>query len=169
LTYDEFEVLNARINEELNNVSALERELQNRNLWETKKMTLLPVDTDDSFILRAIGSILHDFYVAVENIFEMIAREVDGAVPRDPEWHFSLLKQMAAPLPTHRPVIIQRATLEILNEFRAFRHIFRNVYGFSLSAAKLKLLVDELPAAISALKKDLDLFLTKMNEIVNKQ
>jgi hypothetical protein len=163
---NEFEALVARIKEELENLALLEKELTSRNLWGTKKLISLPFDSNDSFMLRAVGSIIHDFYVAVENVFEMIAREIDGALPKDPEWHLSLLKQMALSLPTHRPAVIQRSTLDILNEFRAFRHIFRNLYGFSLSPVKLKLLLDTFPLAIDSFTKDLDIFIKKMKAII---
>jgi HepT-like protein len=163
---NEFEALESRIKEELENLMRLRKELTGRNLWETKKLISLPIDSNDSFMLRAIGSIIHDFYVAVENVFEMIAREIDGALPKDPEWHHSLLKQMAVSLPTHRPAVIQKSTMEVLNEFRAFRHIFRNLYGFSLSPLKLKLLLDSFPSAIENFSHDLTVFLKKMKDCI---
>jgi hypothetical protein len=168
VTYDEFEALEARIHEELENINQLLREIKSRGLLENKNPGSLPFDSGDSFILRAIGSILHDFYVAVENVFEMIGREIDGVIPKDPEWHLSLLKQMALPLPTHRPAVITKNTMETLNEFRAFRHVFRNVYGFSLSPVRLKLLLDSFPGAIDSLSGDLKSFLKQMREIIRR-
>jgi hypothetical protein len=41
---------------------------------------------------------LHGFYAGVEQIFEDIARTVDGAIPEGGDWHISLLKQMSVEL-----------------------------------------------------------------------
>ncbi len=32
-------------------------------------------------MLRAAGSVLHDFYVTAEKIFEVVAREIDEKLP----------------------------------------------------------------------------------------
>ncbi|MEW5933300.1 MAG: hypothetical protein AB1816_06925, partial [Bacillota bacterium] len=40
-----------------------------------------------AFDLRGIGSLLHDFYTAVEDVFEVIAGNVNGAIPEGDTWH----------------------------------------------------------------------------------
>lgn len=160
MTQGGYEVLAGRIGQELQNIALLTEELKKKGLWEKQHL-----DEADSFTLRAVGSVLHDFYVAVENVFELIAREVDGTLPQEPEWHLALLKQMAIPLATTRPAVIEQRTLEALNEYRAFRHVFRHVYGFSLSYAKLEPLLAMLPAATEALARDLQSFIYRMRDI----
>ena len=93
---------------------------------------------DDTFTLRGRGSILHDFYTAVERIFVRIAEELNGGVPRGEQWHRQLLDDMALELPGVRPPIISSELAERLGEYLRFRHVFRNVYGFVLESHRLK-------------------------------
>ncbi len=55
-------IIIARINEEMENINNLVNELKEKKLYnEFKGMR------EDSFFLRSLGSILHDFYVTIEN------------------------------------------------------------------------------------------------------
>ncbi|NPV78740.1 MAG: hypothetical protein HPY52_00490 [Firmicutes bacterium] len=170
MTKDEFEILESRIHDELANIAHLREELEARGFLEragvSSDRSMPGFDKADSFMLRAVGSVLHDFYMAAENIFKMIARDIDRSIPADPEWHFSLLKQMSLDLPTHRPPVLRKDTMEKLNEFRSFRHVFRNVYGFVLSADRLRLLLCKFPAATEALAEDLSTFLKAMRQAI---
>ena len=109
---------------------------------------------DDDW-LDGVALNLHAFYAGVESIFEEIARDLDDALPSGPEWHRSLLMQMAAELPGIRPPIISRNTRDCLDGYRGFRHVVRNVYTFNLRPARLRELVEELPACYAALAQDL--------------
>lgn len=166
MTRDEFEIVEQRIEEELSNIATLDSELEGRGF--SAKTTGASPEMDDSFTRRAVGSVLHDFYVCAENIFRLIARQVDESVPQDPEWHLSLLKQMAMRLPSRRPPVISKRTMELLNEFRAFRHVFRNVYGFSLSPSRLLLLIGTFHEAADAFAGDLRVFLETMKGILDQ-
>ncbi|MBS4025963.1 MAG: hypothetical protein KGZ96_09860 [Clostridia bacterium] len=166
MTAKEIFLLNARIKEETNNIQSLLIELDKRNLLKNEKNSTLYLE-EDSFTLRAIGSILHDFYVSVENMFEMISREIDESTPQGLDWHIKLLKQMNLEIPQVRPAVISKETLYLLDKFRAFRHVFRNVYGFNLDANRLKDLLEEMPIAVTKFTKDLDRFTRKMEEIIN--
>jgi hypothetical protein len=108
--------------------------------------------------LRGIGDILHDFYTGAERIFEKIAPELNGGLPAGPMWHRELLNNMALELPGIRPAVIQQTTARKLEEFLRFRHLFRNLYGFELEWSKLKLLLQQLPTTMAALRGDLERF-----------
>jgi len=46
----------------------------------------------DRFALRGLGSLLHDFYTIIEDVFELISRDIDGVrETEDPGWHKRLL------------------------------------------------------------------------------
>lgn len=102
---------------------------------------------------------LHSFYTAIEHVFEEIAREVDGTLPEGPEWHRDLLLQMSAEMPEVRPAVISRETRLLLDEYRGFRHVVRNVYAFVLRPERLSELVDGLAACSAAVEGDLEAFL----------
>ncbi|MFN2131705.1 MAG: hypothetical protein ACK2VD_14340 [Anaerolineae bacterium] len=48
-----------------------------------------------------------------------------------------LLEQMAAEVPSVRPALISGETRQLLDEYRGFRHVVRNVYAFRFDLAKV--------------------------------
>lgn len=108
----------------------------------------------DEDYLDGVALNLHGFYAGVEHIFREITRDVDGSVPTGSEWHRELLVQMAAELPSLRPMVITRATRDCLDEYRSFRHIVRNVYTFNLRPSRIQELVEGLPDCYAAVRRD---------------
>jgi len=109
--------------------------------------------------LRGIGAILHDFYTGIEHIFETIAPELNGGLPSGQAWHRELLTNMTLELPGVRPPVLREGTVQALDEFLRFRHLFRNVYGFELQWSRLQALLEQLPRAWNRVETDLDRFL----------
>lgn len=50
--------------------------------------------TDVQYLLRAKGSIFHDFYTAAERILCKIGEELNGGLPKSERWHKDLLFEM---------------------------------------------------------------------------
>jgi hypothetical protein len=98
---------------------------------------------------------LHGFYSGVEQIFEDIARTIDGGLPSGTEWHTSLLRQMTVEMGELRPAVIQMETRQSLDEYRGFRHIARNIYAFNLRPGRLNELALDAPNCLSELTIDL--------------
>lgn len=98
---------------------------------------------------------LHGFYSGVEQIFEDIARTIDGGLPSGAEWHISLLRQMTVEMGKLRPAVIEVETRQCLDEYRGFRHIVRNVYAFNLRPARLNELVNDTSNCLASLTSDL--------------
>lgn len=117
-------------------------------------------DGDDTFALRARGSILHDFYTGAERIFIRLAEEINGGVPRGDQWHRQLLRDMAMTIPAVRPAIISSELERELAEFLRFRHLFRNVYGFVLRADRLGALQEKAPTVLLRFVAEIRAFLT---------
>ncbi len=159
MTHKEIEIILARINEELDNISLLMDELKSKGLpGEEDKVSI----QGDSFFLRSIGSILHDFYVAVENALRTICAEIDEKVPEGPQWHLLLLKQATYEISGIRPAVISKMTAQKLDKYRSFRHIFRNVYGFNLDSLRINELLQELPETVDLFTNDLKCFIQLM-------
>lgn len=110
----------------------------------------------DSFELRALGSILHDIYNGVEAICRHIAKEIDRQLPVGDNWHRDLLDQMSSPLAGVRPLIIQPKTAAHLENYRSFRHVVRNIYGYKLDWVLMKPLLEDAPTAIDAFAVDVE-------------
>lgn len=142
--------LAAEIESELAGLDELERELANAP------------QQDDTYSLRARGSILHDFYNGVERIFVRIASELNGGVPRAEQWHRELVKNMTLEVPEVRPAVIGPTLAGTLGEYLRFRHVFRNVYGSVIDAERLRPLECRLPATLAAFRERIRAFLSWM-------
>ncbi len=116
---------------------------------------------------RALASILHDFYTGCERIFTRIAEEFEGGLPNGPAWHRLLLQDMALDQPGIRPPVISTATAKILEDYLAFRHRFRNIYGHELNYDRIKPLLRGLPAVMQRVRADLDCFLSRQEEVLD--
>ncbi|MEW5762511.1 MAG: hypothetical protein AB1776_04860 [Bacillota bacterium] len=166
MTSRQFAVIAARIEEELVNIRRLKEELAGKGLLGKERPVKKKLARYDPFMLRAVGSVLHDFYVAVENVFETVAREIDGRVPVGGDWHRELLAQMTLSIRTVRPPVVSRETAEKLDEFRRFRHVFRNVYGFNLQSERLVELLVSLPDVAARFEAEVRAFSGSMEEVL---
>lgn len=85
----------------------------------------LPSDATVGVIeTSAACAMLHSFYTEIEKILKLIARECDGQLPSSDSWHRDLLIQMSQAT-ANRPAVLSAGLREVLNEFLAFRHLFR--------------------------------------------
>lgn len=156
---EEYLVVEARMKKELGNLRQLEDELARYRLFPRIATTGVGgFDLTDSAVCRIIGSILHDYYTAVENIFKVVATRIDKTNLSGEQWHKELLEQMTLEVPGVRPPLITRETAQKLDQLRAFRHIFRNIYGFNLSPDKIKELLSRLPEVSGVFKREFNLF-----------
>ncbi|MCS7352134.1 MAG: antitoxin [Anaerolineae bacterium] len=122
-------------------------------IWE--KSAQFPEETA---YVEAVALNLHSFYSGVERVFELIARNIDNWHPQGEAWHRELLARMAESLPQARPAVISSQNAQLLDEFRKFRHLIRNVYVFHLDPAKMKPLIQQLPTLWSGLHAELAAF-----------
>ena len=102
---------------------------------------------------------LHGFYSGLEKLFELIARYVDRKLPDGETWHRDLLQQMSQDFPDIRPAVISQNSVAIVDEFRRFRHLVRNVYTINLVPEKMEGLMDTLPEFWPTLRAGLLAFL----------
>lgn len=122
---------------------------------------------DEEIQKRVFSSILADFYMAVEKIFKIIAKDIDLELPEGDEWHKTMLRQMSVPLPEIRPQVIDKDLFRRLEEYLKFRHLVRNIYGFQLNNERFKHLVEELPEVADSFKKQIYIFFDKMQEVAD--
>ncbi len=96
---------------------------------------------------------LHNFYTGCERVLQMIATELNGALPTGFDWHKRLLERFSVER-EGRPAILSISTAHHLQEYLAFRHIVRNLYGFELDIARLERLVANYSAVSQAFDTD---------------
>ena len=85
--------------------------------------------------ITALASVLHSFYHGLENIFSIIAEEMDEYLPEGEDWHKELLSQMAQDK-SNRKAVISEKTQEKLGEYLTFRHFYRHSYSYFLDWEK---------------------------------
>lgn len=112
-------------------------------------------DTNQSFFLDSAAINLHGFYNAVERLFELLARELDGGLPAGPAWHRELLSEMTLDIEGVRPPVIRDRTASGLGEYLRFRHLVRNLYTWNFEETRLAELVAGLDGVLADLKDDL--------------
>ena len=112
-------------------------------------------DIPDLFDMTILASVLHSFYNGLENIFEIIAKNVDGSVPSGNKSHQELLHQMASENSIRNEVINEELYLK-LREYATFRHFYRHAYSFQLKWEKMKPLVDEVKEVWKEIKEELN-------------
>ncbi|MFP3927727.1 MAG: hypothetical protein ACLFUE_08260 [Desulfobacteraceae bacterium] len=119
---------------------------------------------DDGY-LDGVALNLHSFYAGIESCFEDIARTVDDALPSGGNWHQELMQQMAAEMRDLRPAVISRETRDCLDEYRAFRHLVRNIYTFNLKPARLTELAANVEYCLRLVQEDLNGFIDFLNTV----
>ncbi|MDI6793959.1 MAG: hypothetical protein QME81_14020 [bacterium] len=118
----------------------------------------------DFLSLRGQGDIIHDFYTGFEKILKKIATDLNGGLSSGEDWHKRLLYQMSFEIKEIRPAVISQESYGILKKLLAFRHVFRNIYGFDLDKERL----DELSLLLLEKGDDLIKELLDFAELLRK-
>lgn len=147
-------IIAARLREELENLERVMVVAQ-RSMTAAERE---PADSD--LYINSAALSLHSFYVGLERMFMAIADEVDQQAPTGSSWHLDLVNQMTYDLPTIRPPVVTPETRDMLDEYRSFRHVVRNVYTYNLNPERVKELVDDLPGVFAAVQTDMHQFLS---------
>lgn len=108
----------------------------------------------DLFDMTILGSVLHSFYNGLENIFEIIAKNIDNNVPTGNKSHQELLHQMASENGVRNEIVSEELYFK-LREYATFRHFYRHAYSFQLNWEKMKPLVDDIYNVWKEIKSDL--------------
>lgn len=97
----------------------------------------------DLYDVTILASVLHSFYNGLENIFKIIAKNIDNNVPSGNKSHQELLEQMATKN-KYRNAIIDKKIYLSLREYATFRHFYRHSYSYQISWNKMKYLIDDI-------------------------
>lgn len=139
-------------------IAEIERELQ--NLQELHSELKSIKSKKDIIFKRSKGSILHDFYNCCERIFKKIAIEMNGGYEDTEKWHKNLLYRMTIPIQGLRPQVISEELAADIDEFLAFRHLFRNIYGFELKGDRIEYLAKKFENVFERFEKEIRKFIT---------
>jgi hypothetical protein len=112
----------------------------------------------ETVYLESLALKLHNYYTGCERMFTRISEELNGGLPKSHDWHVRLLKKMTLDIRDIRPAVLRRETAAMLDEYRTFRHIVRNIYGFEIKMTRLRPLLDSFDGAMTAIQSDMKIF-----------
>lgn len=127
----------------------IERELEmlRRLIDEHRTLIEMPSNYAPTLIEReALATLLHSFYSGVESIMRTIA-VMAGEFSKGDSWHAQLLHSMQHKTPV-RCALLNSELADSLAEYLAFRHRFRNLYGFELEWARMQPLINRVESTL---------------------
>jgi predicted nucleotidyltransferase len=91
--------------------------------------------------MRGIAMLLAETYSGAENLMLRIAKSLNEPIPAGKAWHKELLDQLSNEIPNARPALFNKDTIELLDEFRRFRHVVHHVYSFEYDWEQMRKLL----------------------------
>lgn len=118
--------------------------------------------TPDKVEVAALSSVLHSFYMGLENIFLVIAKQLDAKMPGGSNWHSALLTQMAT-TNARRGQVISVELMQKLGDYLGFRHVARHAYSFQFDWDLMAANVENLHDVWAQTKSELLVFVESLN------
>lgn len=114
--------------------------------------------------IESVGYQLHNLYCAFEDLFKMIAEIFENQLQDKSQYHLELLKRMTVSIEGVRPPLISQESYVLLDNLRAFRHLFRHAYSYELDERKVKLVLEDAMKLKEIYVKDIQKFLYLLQE-----
>jgi len=147
-------------------IAEIEKELQN---LQELRVELQRIKSEKEIVFkRSKGSILHDFYNACERIFKKMAIELNGGYEDSAKRHKGLLYRMTISIEGVRPRVISDELAADLDEFLAFRHLFRNIYGFELKGDRIDYLAGKFERVTERFRKEIEEFVDLLRKDLSR-
>jgi hypothetical protein len=153
------ELLRADVEDELARMAQLEQVFATVR----DKLSLAPEQVP-AYDRGAIGYLLHNFYNGCENIFRRIAAFFENDIGAG-SWHAAPLRRMRLHIDGYRPAVIDDELYRLLEDFRGFRHVFRNAYSFELDWERERLVALRFDRTASLLRAQVTAFLARLDEL----
>jgi hypothetical protein len=128
----DYEALIAELSKDREILDALQEE--NLRAWRR-----IQEGANDSLDIAALAYTLHNIYCLLENYFLRVAKFFENALDPD-TWHRDLVRRMALEIRGVRPALLDDSLAARIDELRAFRQVFRNVYQTSLDPERVRAL-----------------------------
>ena len=129
---DDIERLRAELKSDQKQIEAL----YSSNIKAEERIKAGAVDYLD---YAALGYTIHNLYSLMENNCFRIAKFFKNNIS-DKSWHKELLERMKLNIEGVRPAFLDEETYYLLDDLRAFSHLFRNLYARPIDADKVLLI-----------------------------
>lgn len=120
------------------------------------QVRLLDTTTEERTVTLAYY--LHNLYSAVEDLFEEVASTFENRVGDTGMYHRELLQRMSIEVPTIRPRLLSPQSTALLDELRAFRHVFRHSYTYGLDPDRIAKLREKVLTGWETVEEDIARF-----------
>jgi hypothetical protein len=114
----------------------------------------------DARFAESLGYQFHNLYCAFEDLFKIVAKFFENTIEDTSRYHIELLKRMTLEIEGVRPSLISQELCTALDEFRAFRHVFRHAYSYEIDLEKIELLLKKFEYIQTNYKEDIHHFMT---------
>jgi hypothetical protein len=119
----------------------------------------------DEFDYVALAYTIVNLYGIIENYCLRIAKCFENDVDKL-TWHRDLIKRMALEIEGIRPALLRSKDVPLIDELRAFRHVFRHIYQSEMDAEKLALVDSRVPAAVGVFKSAHERFIGNLQALI---
>lgn len=116
-----------------------------------------------------LGYLLHNFYCALEELFQEVAKTFENRIEDLSRYHRELLQRMRLTIPGIRTNVLSEKSFPILDELRAFRHIFRHAYTYELDPERVHTLKLKVKRHWRLIRMDLDEFERFLKNTLDKE
>lgn len=116
---------------------------------------------DDPIVLESLSYQLHNLYCSYEDLFKVVADFFENRI-EERAYHTQLLHRMAIEIKGLRPRLLSDNALQLLDELRAFRHLFRHAYLYQLDPRRVELVLEKALELKELFKEDLERFINEI-------
>ena len=118
----------------------------------------------DEFDYAGLAYTIVNLYNVMENYFVRVAKCFENNVDKL-SWHKDLIRRMALEIDGVRPALLTLKDIPLIDELRAFRHVFRHIYQSELDTEKLMLVDSRTLKAVAAFEAAHDRFMDNLDQL----
>lgn len=123
-----------------------------------RALARIEAGAQDELDYSALGYTIHNLYGVMENACFRIAKFFENGLSNH-SWHRELLERMLLEIPDLRPAFFTRQEYLLVDQLRAFRHVFRNLYSRPIDPERIHLLQHRVPSILAAFHSALNRYL----------
>lgn len=114
--------------------------------------------------MESLAYHLHNLYCAFEDLMILVANSFENQIYESPKWYTLLLRRMTQNIPNIRPSLFSDVCYSLLDELRAFRHLFRHAYSYQIDQDKLDIVIKKAFELEKLYKSNIQRFLDLLNQ-----
>ena len=111
----------------------------------------------DEIETHAAASALHSIYTGIERCLVLVLKLQDHAVPAGSHWHQQVLER------SHECGALDADLRDRLKEYLAFRHMYRNAYGFMLDSELVAPLIERVDSLENEFERSIRSFISRLS------